>query len=275
MEEYKKLLDHLHKTCGFDFSPSRFASLKRKINKRFADLGFYQTVQYLDYLKSEPNEWKKLVDLLTVHTSSFFRNALTFEVLAKRTLPQILSSKKKEKKTSLRIWSAGCAGGEEPYSVAILINDLVKKEKLNMDIHIFATDINTTILEKAEQAVYASDQLGNVKLRHLTAYFTRKSDHFLLNSSIKEMVTFSLYDILDAATYVPPESVFGGFDLVLCRNMMIYFSPDRQKKIFDKLYRSIDSNGYLVLGEAESVPARYKDCFSRQDNDCHIYGKKA
>ncbi len=271
--EVEPVLYYLNKTHGFDFSASRYSSLERKINNRTAFLKTLDAQSYIRYLELHPEELITLIDLLTINVSRFFRNALTFELIAKKILPAIIAKKIKAGDPSLRVWSAGCAKGEEPYSIAILINEIMEKEKNDFDINIFATDINKKILQKAREGIYHFDQIKGIKHGLLCKYFTIKDDTYLLNSKIKKKVNFSFYDVIDPRTYVPPESVFGNFDLVLCRNLLIYFKKERQSIIFDKLYRSLAKNGCLVLGKAEKLPAKFKKHFSKENNNSHLYMK--
>jgi chemotaxis methyl-accepting protein methylase len=267
------ILKYLHDTRGFDFSKNRYSSLERKITARIDLLGISTAQGYIRHLDSHPEEWPALIDLLTIHVSRFFRNTLTFEMLAQQILPGILALKRKEPSPYLRIWSAGCACGEEPYSTAIIIHDLLKKEPFNLDLNIFATDINQTALEKAREAIYQTDQLLNVQLKYLQTHFRQNNGRYHLKKKIKEMVNFSFYDIIDAKTYVPPESVYGDFDMVLCRNLLIYFHRENQKIVFNKLVRALSSGGYLIIGEAERLPVEYQDDFILNNEFCHIYRK--
>lgn len=272
-DNIKTILAFLHTTRGLDFSASRYSSLERKINQRLLETSISSAKSYIEYLETSPEEMVCLIDLLTVNVSQFFRNPLTFETLAKRVLPELISRQKKETSPTIRVWSAGCASGEEAYSVAILIHELLRKEPMPFDVKIFATDINRSILETAQKGLFIEAQLFNVKLGLLNKYFTKNKDHFSLDKRIKKMITFSYYDIIDPKTYVPPESVFGNFDLVLCRNLLIYFKKNRQSIIFKKLFRSLAALGTLVLGEAELLPQEYKNQFSTDTEHCHIYRK--
>lgn len=271
--EFESILYYLNKTHGFDFSASRYSSLERKINNRTAFLKIMDAQSYIRYLELHPEELITLIDLLTINISRFFRNTLTFELIAKKILPAIIEEKIKAGDPCLRIWSAGCAKGEEPYSIAILAKEIMKKGKVDFDINIFATDINKKILQKARKGVYRFDQIKDIKHGLLCKYFTIKDDTYILSPKIKKMVNFSFYDVIDPRTYVPPESVFGNFDLVLCRNLLIYFKAERQSIIFDKLLRSLSQNGCLVLGKAEKPPAKFKQYFSKENNNSHLYMK--
>lgn len=272
-KQIKTILAYLHTTRGMDFSTSRYFSLERKINQRLIACRMTYAGDYIRFLEDHPEELTRLIDLLTVNVSHFFRNPLTYEMLAKQVLPELLIQKSNESSPSLRIWSAGCASGEEPYSIAILIQELLRKEEMAMDVRIFATDINQSVLKSARKGRFTEFQLYNVTLGILNRYFNWIKGDYYLDQQIKEMVSFSHYDIIDPKTYVPPESVFGNFDIVLCRNVLIYFQNDRQAIIFNKLFRSLSSHGYLVLGEAERLPETYQYQFKKNTDYCHIYRK--
>jgi chemotaxis methyl-accepting protein methylase len=227
--------------------------------------------EYLRYLKGTPGEVDALIESLTINVSRFFRDPLTFEYIGERLLPLLLLEQTKRAGSALRMWSAGCSMGEEPYSMAILIREFSEKEDLPRDIVIFATDIDRKVLEKARRACYPPESVADVKYHLLNKYFVKKGCNFQLARPIRDMVLFSAYDLLDKRSYAPPESIFGGFDLVLCRNVLIYFNAKWQNLIFDKLYRSLTRGGYLVLGEAETPPLASCHRFIRSSDCCHIY----
>lgn len=270
-KELEKILGYLNEKRGFDFSGNRPAMIGRRIKKRLTATQSANFHDYLNYLKIHPRELDSLIDVLTINVSRFFRNTLTFEYIAGRVLPAIIWQKTETLDHSLRVWSAGCSTGEEPYSVAILINELIKKEELKLNLNIFATDIDEGALKKAQAGVYPFESIKGIKYHFLKKYFTIDDESYTLNSEIKELVSFSFYDMLDKKTYVPPESVFGNFDLVLCRNVLIYFQTEYQDIIFDKLHRSLSKNGYLVLGEAEAPIIKYQRYFVKENECCHIY----
>ena len=228
---------------------------------------------YLHYLKENSDELDHLIDALTINVSRFFRDTLTFEYIADRILPAIFHEKKKAADGSIRVWSAGCAKGEEPFSIAILIQELLDKEGLKSKTSIFATDIDSKILEKAQKEAYPFDSIKSMKYRLLKKYFTSEGEAFQLMPIIRNLVSFSVYDILDKKSYAPPDSIFGGFDMVFCRNVLIYFDTEHQDKIFEKLYRSLTQNGYLILGEAEIPSTKYQRRFRKVNECCHIYQK--
>jgi len=272
--DLKHILDFLKDAKNLDFAGCRESMVARRVTNRFARVKCNSYTAYLLYLKEHPDELDFLVDSLTINVSHFFRDSLTFEYIAQKVLPEIIQYQTRKSDTSLRIWSAGCAMGEEPYSIAILLNEYLKKEKKEFDIRIFATDIDEKILEKAKKARFSADSMANVKYSIVKKYFNSENEIFQLIPEIRNLVSFSYYDMLDNNHYAPPESIFGGFDMAFCRNILIYFDTAHQDMIFDKLYRSLSAHGYLVLGEAEIPSAKYQGHFARVNECCHIYRKR-
>ncbi len=269
----EKILDYLKGKRGFDFSGYRPPMLGRRMGKRLRPTKCDGFPEYLKYLKKHPEELDELVDVLTINVSRFFRNTLAFDYIADRILPAIVSEKKGSLDHSLRVWSAGCATGEEPYSIAILIRELQRKEKLDLATNIFATDIDERVLKRAKKALYPYESIKSMKYRLLKRYFEEKRKRFELIPKIQEMVDFSTFDMISKKGYAPPESVFGNFDMIFCKNVLIYFSTRHQDRIFDKLYRSLAKGGYLVLGRAEVPIREYQNRFRKVNECCPIYQK--
>jgi chemotaxis methyl-accepting protein methylase len=273
MHDITDILHYLKAQRGFDFSGYRLQMLDRRIRQRLAatNCGHYR--DYLACLRATPKEMDHLVDTLTINVSRFFRNALTFEYIADKILPQLFHAGKDRVDHSLRIWSAGCARGEEPYSLAILLHDMLQKEDDSCLLDIFATDIDVNVLQKAKKAVYGAQRIQSVKYRHFIRYFKAQGDTYRLSSDIRQMVAFSFYDMLDNKSYAPPESIYGQFDMVLCRNVLIYYDVAYQNLIFEKLYRSLSRHGYLILGKSETPSSGYQERFKRVTSCGHIYRK--
>ena len=275
MESTKKIIDLLFEQSGYDFSGYRPSMIERRLHNRFRNTNMKSPEEYFNYIMQNPEELDHLVDAFTINVSSFFRNSLTYEYIRKFIIPELFHLKEQENENNLRIWSAGCSFGEEPYSISILLREFLKKDKntKEKDIKIFATDIDRKALMGAAKGAYNFDSVKNVKYGILREYFTTEGKQFLLDAEIKKTVQFSFYDLLDKNHLSPPESIFGGFDMVLCRNVLIYFEPEYQKGIFSKLLRSVKKNGYLVLGEAEVPGQDILHKFRHVNNCCKIYRK--
>ena len=266
------ILEELKKERGVDFSGYRSSMLERRTQKRMFETN-NNPDEYLKYLKETPSELDNLIDVFTINVSGFFRDPLIYEYIKKKILPQLFLKKKRKKENFIRIWSAGCALGEEPYSIAIMLNEFLKKEDLRMNISIIATDIDKKALLRAAEGNYGINSVRNVMYGILNEYFIKEGNKFKLNSEIIDMVQFSYYDLLDNNNSVPPDSIFGDFDLVFCRNVLIYFTKDSQERIFSKLHRSLNKNGFLILGNAEIPSGGFINRLSRENKLCKIYMK--
>jgi len=271
--EIYRILQSLHTRKNLDFTDYHLEMINRRIKKRIFSTKTDDLTSYFNYLQNNPDEFEMLVDVLTINVSEFFRDPICFEYFSKIIFPSIISRKLKNNDSNIRAWSAGCAKGEEAYSIAINIYKYLKKEKLKMDVNIFATDIDRKALESAEKGKYDLDSIKEVKTGVLKEYFIKFNNKYSIISDIKKMIDFSFFDLNNKNNFVPPNSIFGGFDIVLCRNVLIYFNTDYHDKLIDKLYKSLKRNGYLILGDAEIIPQNYKTKFRKVGTCCKIYEK--
>ena len=268
------IFSYLHKERCFDFSGYRRSTAERLIQKRLSAAKCTSYEEYLSFLSQHPDELDNLLDVLTVNVGKFFRDPLTFEYLSDIVFPAVASKKTAQGDHTLRIWSSGCACGEEPFSVAILLYEKKGDEKPDLDVEIFATDIDEGALIRARRAVYTVESMENIKYSFLKRYFHIAGENsFELIPEIKKMVNFSIYDMFDKKNYAPPESIYGSFDIILCRNLLIYFNLEYQDRIINKLYRSLAEGGFLILGEAETIGKEFKHYFRRVTECCSIYRK--
>ena len=259
-----------------DCSGYRPSMILRRINHRMLKTKCSELVNYLHLIRENSEELDFLMDAMTINVTRFFRDTLVFEYIADKILPAILSGKQELKKGSLRVWSAGCASGEETFSAAILIAELFRKEKKSLPLFIFGTDISKKTLGKAREGSYDFESVKNMKYRLIKQYFIEKENgRYQMVPEIKNLVLFSNYNMLDEESFVPSESIYGNFDLVFCRNLLIYFGAETQDTIFSKLYRSLAPGGYLVLGESETPSRSFKGRFRKVTDCCHIYQKIA
>lgn len=269
----RNILNILKNQRGLDFSGYRASMLERRLQKRIYGSRSTSLNDYYEYLNNHSDEMDKLIDVFTINVSRFFRNSFIFEYISKIIIPDLLQFKNTNNDNSLRIWSAGCSFGEEPYSMAIILNEIISKEETQFTTNIFATDIDKKAIRRAAEGTYGIDSIENLKFGLFQKYFNKEDKRFKIDPYIKSMVQFSFYDLLDSKNLVPPESIFGGFDIVLCRNVLIYFEPEYQKIIFNKLYHSLNNNGFLILGEAEMPVEGFKHKFKRENKCCKIFRK--
>lgn len=274
-EALNSILDHLKKRRGIDFFGYHTPMVHRRIELRRSATACKTISDYQTYLREIPEELDLLIDALTINVSCFFRDPLTFAYIAERLLPALIYHKNKTGDRSLRIWSNGCAMGEEPYSTAILMDELLDKESHSFDMQIFATDIDDIILKKAQKGYYAVESVEEITRKRMTTYFSTVGKGFQLKSKIKNQVVFSRYDILDKNSYAPPDSIFGGFDLILCRNVLLYFNNAYRNKVFNKFFRALTPGGFLILGETEVISSEFSSRFQKISDCCNIYKKKS
>ena len=267
-DQLEALLEILLEQTGIDLSEYRRTTLSRRVSGRLARLGMNAN-EYLAVCRDDPDECREVVSSIAINVSSFFRDPVVYEAIAQSVLPRLA-----EMTNSLRVWSAGCAAGEEAYSIAILIQEELKKTK-NTACHpmIFATDIDHDVLTRAEEALYPTNSLNDTKLRIADAYFSRVDDGFELCPAIKHLVHFSANDLLSQNVDAPAESVYGDFNIILCRNVLIYFSESKQVEALERLYRSLATGGYLVLGSSEAMCRELKSRFKTVDARNKIYQK--
>jgi len=270
-DEIKEILQVLHREKGFDFTGYDLSLIKKNIINRFLPTNTSTNKEYLKYLLEVPEEIDNFINELTINVSHFFRDPLTFEFISEIIIPETFTRILQEKMNSIRIWSAGCSGGEESYSMAILIDKYLKRENRAMKADIFSTDIDSKILAAAKKGIFGADKMMEVKYDILNTYFKNKNGMFMVDPGLKKMIRFSFYNLVDKKTFTPPESVFGYFDIVLCRNVLIYYTPEYQELIFNKLYRSLKPGAYLILGEVEIPPGIYINKFKQISAYCNIF----
>jgi len=273
-QEIGSILHYLHTQRGFDFRGNHLSMLERRVYKRVhaTKTGSYEG--YFLYLQENQQELDELLHVLTINVSEFFRDPLAFEYL-QSLISNTLQMKLRQGEHNLRIWSAGCSTGEEPYSVAIMIREVLENIfDSEITIDIIGTDIDENALLGAAAGQYKEESLKSTRLGLVRKYFNQEEEHYTISEDIKAMVNFSTYDLLDKKSFVPPESVFGDFDVVLCRNVLIYFNQEYQSRIFHKLYKSLNKNGYLILGESEVPIGEYSNRFKRVSRYCKIFQKR-
>ena len=242
--DFQEISELLLSRRAFDLGSYKDRCIKRRIASRVRARGFNGSGPYVEFLRSDDDELDALLSILTIHVSQFFRNPSTFLVLEQKILPKLLEQKRREHDTELRVWSVGCSSGEEPYSVALLLQEQALHQ---IDTSILATDVSIQILAKARDGEYDAQRLAEVPRTVRQKYFQQLDGwRFRLDKTIREIVRFEQHNVLTAQDY--PQ-----VDLILCRNVMIYFSRDEQAKILTRFARALGPNGFLVLGRAETM----------------------
>lgn len=223
----------------------------KTIDKRISSTGQYSKDEYFEFIKNNTEELQILKSSLYIHYSEFFRNSLTFALLEQFVIPEIIRKKTNKKTREIRIWSTACAGGQEAYSIAILLHEILSRTEQKINYRIFASDINVEELEKAKNGVFSADELGNITIKRLNQFFTKKNDLYYISPELKKNIHFSKFDLISDKMLCPEASIFGDFDMVFCCNLLFYYNSEFRNIILDKIQNCISENGYLITGEAE------------------------
>ncbi|MFH1460478.1 MAG: CheR family methyltransferase [Candidatus Omnitrophota bacterium] len=267
-EAYRLLINQIKIDRGVDFSHYRDRVLKRRIALRMRARKVNSYAEYLQVLMHVPDEYEKLFEVLTINVSSFFRDQEVWDMLREKILPDIIANKKNETGyKKIRIWSAGCAHGEEPYSLAILLYELLEKENEKIKVEIVATDIDKESLKLANQAQYERYSLKNVNEQYLQRFFIPVKDKFQVVPHVKEMVKIKQGNLIH-------DPGIDGVDMVICRNVFIYFNRSLQEHLIMKYYDALVNRGYFVMGTSENLMGEAREVFDSVDAICRIFQKK-
>jgi len=241
-KDLKEITEFVQKKRGLDLSYFKPAFLTRRIGVRMKMLNMTSSSQYAQLLNSDLNEVGSLYDSLSINVTKFYRDKKVWQILGNKIIPDLLKDSKISDK--LRIWSCGCASGEEPYSLAIMFSEFFDNPKNK--IRIQATDINSHALKTAQKGIYSIDNLKNLDALLITKYFKKiDSTKYQVIDKIKDLVSFNLADI----TTFPVSYL----DIIFCRNLLIYYGKEAQDLIFKKFYTVLKPNRYLVLGMDETL----------------------
>jgi len=249
--EIGKYIQLIQEQYALDISMYDRSFLEKSIQSRISSIMCGNFDAYLDYLSRVPDESTQLINQLKNSYSEFFRNPLTFSILEYVILPKIFNEKLKQNGHEIRVWSAGCASGQEAYSLAMLLDGFKNTHFTKTSFRIFATDNSVKELDLARKAVFDFKTVKNTRLEFAERYFSHNGEAYQLNKMLKEQVDFSEYDLLDKDSSSPPVSIYGDFDLIMCSNVLFYYQPEYQQIILRKIYRSLKPGGFFITGEAE------------------------
>lgn len=257
---HARIFGILRERCGVDFSQYKMSTVGRRIERRLLVTNHQDLEEYLHFLEASTDESTKLYKELLIGVTSFFRDPDLFTTLRHDHLPSLL---RRADGRSLRFWSAGCSTGEEAYSLAILCRDLIDSMGLQVDLKIFSTDVDRNAVLKAGNGIYPESIAADIPADYLTRYFYHQDGSYRIIRSIREMVIFAQHNI----TQDPP---FNNIDLLICRNLLIYFQPILQQRVLQFFSFSLNRQGLLVLGSSESV-GEMDGCFGLIDSKWKIY----
>ncbi|HYA99808.1 MAG TPA: CheR family methyltransferase [Ktedonobacteraceae bacterium] len=244
-EVLRQILVHISRQAALDFRPYKTSTILRRIGRRMVVTHNRNMRDYLDYLQQHPEEVGELVKAFLINVTQFFRDPDAFMALKNDILPQIIAHAR-ERDRILRIWTAGCATGEEPYSLAMILTDLLGAELPEWSVKIFATDLSETAINFARRGLYAENVVSGVPTAYRDRFFERADNGYRVTKTLRQMVIFGQQDLTRSAP-------FPRIDLILCRNVLIYFTPELQDYVLTQFAFSLMPGGYLFLGKAETV----------------------
>lgn len=261
------LLEKVHRDTGYDFREYKRGTVTRRLERRLHATGARTYLDYMEFLDAHPEEYQKLADDLIIKVSGFFRSPYTFQQVAKLVVPELTLFKRDRGERELRFWSTACARGEEPYSIAILLAEFLGNQREDFDISICATDISRQALQEVRAGVYSAEDIGSLTPTVLEKYFTRYDKGYVVSSNIRQMVSFSYFDLTST---IPP---FVNLDCIFCCNILIYLQSQLQERVLSILYDSLAAPGYLILGEVETLTNSLHDKLECLDARAKIYKK--
>src|SRR5215470_15498274 len=235
------LLDYLKTTRGFDFAAYKRSSLMRRIQKRQQGVGIESYAQYQTYLEAHPEEFGLLFNTILINVTSFFRDQEAWAFLTSQIVPRILGGRAD---SAIRVWSAGCASGEEAYTLAMVLAEQLGIEAFRRRVKIYASDVDEEALMQARHATYTASQVQEVPAELLARYFERVDDRYSFHKDVRRSIIFGRHDLVQDA---PISRV----NLLVCRNTLMYFTRETQAKVLNRFHFALRNGGFLFMGRAE------------------------
>ena len=258
LNAFNMILHNIYRQRGIDFRQYRPKCLRRRVVVGMHDANVDSFCAYLDFLNQNPDYYDKLLNRITINVSEFFRNPEAFKAIRKKVIPDIVKRKEGMASYNIRVWSAGCATGEEPYSLAIMFKEALEESEKRFKINIIATDIDNGALSKAKAGTYNLKALKELTEEQIEAYFDKNDEVYTVKHRIKAMIKFNNHNMISDE---PPPAV----DLILCRNVIIYFNKELQNKVYANFHNALVPSGFLVAGKTESLMDVKEELFFKID----------
>jgi len=245
ISQLRGFLEQLREESGIDFSTYKQPTIQRRLQRRMAATSQATLTDYVRYVRRNPDERQRLIASFLIKVTEFFRDPELFTYLREQVLPELIAAAR-QRGGELRLWSAGCATGEEAYSLAMLVADLIGEDEGDANVRIFATDLDGAAVNFARQGIYPERALAAVPAAMVERYFTEHHGDFEVKKNLRGLLVFGEHDLGQRAP-------FPRIDLVLCRNVLIYFTAALQRRALQLFAFSLRASGYLVLGKSESI----------------------
>jgi two-component system CheB/CheR fusion protein len=257
------LLEFVKQSRGFDFTGYKRSSIERRIAKRMSEVGVDGYEDYIDHLQLNPEEFAELFNTLLINTTAFFRDPPTWDLLAEEVIPQLLATRADD--SPIRIWSAGCASGEEPYTVAMLFARVMGDGPFRDRVKIYATDVDEEALDLARHGAYLPRQIEDIPREALERFFEQTDQRFVFRKDLRRSVIFGRNDLVQDAP-------ISHIDLLVCRNTLMYFTAETQTQILRRFHFALDDDGVLLLGKSEML-ITHSDMFTPIDLKSRVFRK--
>lgn len=244
-EYFFKFKDLIHKESGIFFDEVNRSILESRLRERIRQKKLESPADYYQAVLSDKKEMETLLDSVTTNLTKFFRNERHFNALRKKILPDVIERNKKAGNLSIKIWTAGCSTGEEPYSIAMEILNLLPDYK-KWEIQIIASDISLKSLMKAKTGYYAKERVGNFPAGYQEKFLIFEKEGVKIKKELQDLIRFDYHNLKH-------DNGERDFDIIFCRNVIIYFDKETQEKIVSHYYKSLKNPGYLFLGHSESL----------------------
>lgn len=248
--EFKLFQEIIYRETGINMSDKKKKLIVARLSKRLRALDLANFTQYYEYLNKSTDSQNEIVNLInrvTTNKTSFFREQHHFDFLSRELLPQIITQGNASGARRLRIWSAGCSSGEEPYTIAMVVSEAFKAHR-GWDIKVLATDLDTDVLSRAIEGEYPTQALLPVQKEYVHRYFTRSPGGYTANNSLKSMISFRKLNLMD--TTFPMKRPF---DMIFCRNVIIYFDTQTKENLLSHFHSHLKDGGHMFIGHSESL----------------------
>ena len=251
-EEFRQLRDFIYAQCGIFIGENRKYLIENRLTTRIKELNLKSYGEYYNFLRFDPNkraELTKLFEVVTTNETSFYRNPPQLQIFQDVVLKNTIEALRKNSHKKLRIWSAGCSTGEEPYTIAIILHELLRQEVLTWDIKITANDLSEAVLASARRGVYTEYALRTTPKEIVAKYFVKEDNNYKINAKLKHLVSFGPINLNDKQQLARVERSH----IVFCRNVIIYFDDDMKRRVISAFYDNLLPGGALLIGHSESL----------------------
>lgn len=262
--KFEALLNYLRRSHSFDFTGYKRSSLMRRVAHRMRMIPIESYSDYVDYLQGHSEEFIHLFNTILINVTSFFRDASAWEYVAKSIFPWITARKSSDE--PIRVWSAGCASGEETYTLAMVLAEALGMEQYRARVRIYSTDLDEEALNQARQGSYLSTEVVGIPPALLNHYFEQADDRYVICKDLRRAIIFCRHNLIHDAP-------MSNIDLLVCRNVLIYFNIETQIRVLVRFHFGLKDSGFLFLGNTEIVPTEMGELFTRVDLRHHIFTK--